>query len=106
MAYIHETVIWQSPNGSWNIGVYRDFSIVDEDPTVDEALDEFMFVTSNHPSVEAAEASWKGVQNDDDFIIEFDETTKEEISHLEELKQNFFNFVNKRTVPTRQLANA
>lgn len=91
MSYIPETVIWQSPNGLWNLGVYQYFSAVDEDATVDETLDSFQFVSQEHPSIKAAEASWKGVKNGDDFIIEYDMSTKEEINHLEELKNDFLS---------------
>lgn len=96
MMLFPEHVIWQSPDYTWNVGVYRAYQYSEDDQIPDEVLDEFVFVSGNHATPEEAEDAWKGAHNDDGVIIEYGEHSYETVNHLDSLKHEFF--VNKNNV--------
>lgn len=70
MSYNHENVVWQSPNGTWNRGFHPvDYYDCGESDDCDDEThewcrqfdeDSFEWVSSGHPSRDAAYASWTG----------------------------------------------
>jgi hypothetical protein len=65
MSFHRENVIWQSPDGTWNRGFYTaeiEYWKEDYDPEwdVDYNFDEFEWLSSGHPTEEAAHKSWTG----------------------------------------------
>lgn len=85
-----ENVIWQSTDGTWNLGFY-DAYVSNEDIGFDfESLDRFMYVSSNHSSVEEAESSWLGTNLGSDGAVYYqDETNQQDIALLEQLKAEY-----------------
>lgn len=66
MSTNRENVIWQSADGTWNRGFYDFYETGDwSDPDYDHEWDveytqDFSWVSTGHPSMEAAERSWRG----------------------------------------------
>lgn len=67
MSFNRENIVWQSPNGLWNIGFYESYSVApqdgedwDEEWDVDYDYDKFSWASTGHRTAEAAERSWPG----------------------------------------------
>ncbi|KQO98820.1 hypothetical protein [Leifsonia sp. Leaf264] len=67
MSFNRENVIWQSPDGTWNRGFYTAnthdaYDDEDYDPEwdVDYEWSSFQWVSTGHPSQEAAHDAWRG----------------------------------------------
>lgn len=59
----HENVVWQSSDGTWSRGFYlaqRYYGDDDSDPEVEYDQNEFEWVSTGHPTEQAAHASWRG----------------------------------------------
>ncbi len=67
MSFNRDNVAWQSPNGTWNLGFYTvhegyGYGDDDYDPEWDVDYDygSFEWVSTGHPNLDAAWASWNG----------------------------------------------
>lgn len=64
MSFHRENVLWQSRNGTWNLGFYEchEDGGEDSDPEWDVEYDfsRFDWVSTGHPTQKAARESWKG----------------------------------------------
>lgn len=63
MSFHRENIIWQSKNGTWNRGFFTVAWVdYDGDPEwdVEYDFDSFEWVSTGHPSEEAAHRSWNG----------------------------------------------
>lgn len=66
MSFHRENVIWQSPDGTWNLAFYRAHecwsSDEDYDPEWDVEYDysSFSWLSRGHVSMDAARQSWNG----------------------------------------------
>jgi hypothetical protein len=68
LSYHQENITWQSENLTWNIGFFNtvpgaNMYEEDYDPEWDDYTDytSFFFASTGHPTADAANASWKGV---------------------------------------------
>lgn len=66
MSFNRENVIWESENGTWNRGFYTvhdrwsDDDDFDPEWDVDYDFSSFEWVSTGHPTADAAHASWDG----------------------------------------------
>lgn len=68
MSFNRENVAWQSQDGTWNLGFYRvlerfgysDDEDYDPEWDVDYDYENFDWLSTGHPSLDAARASWNG----------------------------------------------
>ena len=87
MSFNRENVVWQSQDGTWNLGFYRvlerfgysDDEDYDPEWDVDYDYENFEWLSTGHPSLDAARAEWKGanpgmmvVASGEDRVAELD----------------------------------
>lgn len=68
MSFNRENVAWQSQDGTWNLGFYHvlerfgysDDEDYDPEWDVDYDYENFDWLSTGHPSLDAARASWNG----------------------------------------------
>lgn len=87
MSFNRDNVIWRSANGSWNLGFYvvldgfgyGDDEDYDPEWGVDYDYENFEWLSTGHPSLDAARAAWDGanpgmmvVASGEDRVAELD----------------------------------
>ncbi|GAA4925054.1 hypothetical protein [Nesterenkonia rhizosphaerae] len=91
MSFHHENVIWQSPDMTWNLGFYERIPGNTTDPDYDAEWDDdfdhnaFQFVSTGHPTSEAARRSWKGSNPGSSWEVPYCDAKADEIERLEDL---------------------
>lgn len=88
MSLNRENVIWQSADGTWN----RGFFVVhvhgpDHEWDVDYDMGAFEWVTTGHPTEEAARAAWDGANPGSSDIVAHDEQTAGECATYDRMAQ-------------------
>lgn len=95
MSFNRENVVWQSANGTWNIGFYTvhesfwSYDDDDYDPEwdVNYDYDSFEWASTGHASKEDAYRAWKGA-NPGAFSVELD---AERITALDAMLKEFLD---------------
>lgn len=61
MSFNRESITWQAKDGTWSIGFFR-ATVIGDDPEWDVDYDyrTFSWVSTGHPTEEAARDSWNG----------------------------------------------
>ena len=78
MSFSRENVIWQSANGTWNRGFFS-AHVWGDDPEWDvEYSDDFEWVSTGHPTEEAAWASWDGANPGGGWVQPYEERLVEQ----------------------------
>jgi len=83
MSFNRENIVWQSANGSWNIGFFRVECYPsygeDFDPEWDVEYDfsEFEWVSVGHNSEDEAYRAWKGANPGGGMIMDYTEGESE-----------------------------
>src|SRR5699024_384716 len=92
MSFKLENVIWQSENGTWNIGFYERMAggshfDQDYDPEWDDEFDHnnFQFASCGHPTEEAAYDAWQGGNPGSHDVVAWTPQHREYIDTLEDL---------------------
>ena len=93
MSWNRENVIWQSKNGSWNIGFFRSYSSPsqwddeDFDPEwdVEYDYDEFFFASVGHPSEDSAWRAWKGANPGGSTVMRYSKENAEDIARYDRM---------------------
>ena len=104
MSFNRENIAWQSKSGLWNLGFYTvlkgwDDGSDDYDPEwdVDYDFERFEWVSTGHPTYQAASDSWDGANPGCTTIVEF---TEENTAQCAALDQKAARLTSKR--PTNQ----
>jgi hypothetical protein len=90
VSYNRENTVWQSRDGSWNVGFYDyvstgSYDDEDFDPEWDvEYLDNFSWVSADHPTQESASNAWDGANPGGSSIIPYSEETSRIIISLDD----------------------
>lgn len=94
MSLNRENVIWQSRDGTWNIGFYEFFEVNEGDENFDpewdvEYEDYFNWASTGHASEEAASAAWKGANPGGSMIVAWSDKNAVECESLDKLAQRW-----------------
>jgi len=86
MSFNRENVIWQSPDGTWSRGFYE---VVWTDPEGDPEWDveygsDFEWVSTGHPTEEAAHDSWDGSNPGGSWTQTYSPESASECARLDE----------------------
>lgn len=70
MSFNRKNVVWQSKDGTWNRAFYEFWEVDTDDDGFDPEWDveygeDFNWVSTGHPTLEAAEESWNGANPGD-----------------------------------------
>lgn len=93
MSFNRENVVWQSQDGTWNLGFYRvlerfgysDDEDYDPEWDVDYDYENFDWLSTGHPSLDAARNSWGGA-NPGMWVTE---SSVERVAELDEMAERF-----------------
>lgn len=92
MSCNRENVTWQSVDGRWNIGFYEFWDVDTHKEDWDYEWDveygsDFHWVSSGHPTPEAARDAWRGANPGGSSIYEYNEQNAEACAHFDKLAQ-------------------
>lgn len=91
MSFHRANVIWQSKDGTWNIGFYAfmedNLGDPDRDPEWDVTYDHdsFWWASTGHTTKEAAARSWRGANPGSAEVLAYKSETAEECARYDEM---------------------
>lgn len=89
VSFHRENIIWRSADSTWSRGFYESwptgsYDDEDYDPEWDcEYGDQFEWVTTGHPSVDAADRAWNGANPGGYVVMDADGTNQEHLDDLD-----------------------